>query len=1381
MSELIKKKHSTKSWLYTYHHFVSDVKILKNNGSETPYIRPLVFHLPYKYLRDNRTSFCEFKKESHIIPFVTCFLCYLTLIQKINDKFNNSSSGTKDQYDRPCLYLENVRNVQGHVVAVRFYFFVSTNSHDFLTKVVEEILKKNKERLAKMKPKTKETLKNSLEHQHELIETWYDWMSMASTYNGNQEPVQSLLAAENTGDFKDPSRIFSMDNTYVLKGKYYLNKIEQQEEICPKQIVNNNNYEGHIISNEVQRLTYVFPVEEDILCLHPQEISMKEIFHNKKYLPSYFMERMLLPRVVKHDIHKDKIVHNSGTNGNGDNEAVIYFIKEHAHLNVRINLEDQTNITIMEYLNNQPWIERQGEMIYKIYRKDMSRLECLLRDYFYIQELECKEDSNTFYLKYLPITGNDRPSLSSLSGLHSSNRQDHIDEIMSRKNYSDIMVKKQNQCFSSTNNCELNWFGVNSSRFIEDPRERELLTDKHSLDAIDFLKYEAAIEKHNFDSFTFKRKMVQKMITEVIKNPYADVSEPMKVILDWGNMNSDHIVKRTKYKIRGNGEITVDRIHTWMNDLMGDAPDINAYKSILFGTTDEIKENEQTVTHYNMSLFSVIEGMTKKQVKQYLKKFDNQPIAKKVCQIKMAEESKSDIISYTWEKHNVFVNSINFKMNFFDHDLQVSTGHATLMLLQHSKYDAYRQMTDLHFNTVYTGEGATSKSFLFEKMKQMGIPATVSEITYQTAKSDAIDGDRNDTIIVFNESPPGLIMKTTKSDPNQEAAFKEKLTSHRVSCKTFEKNEETLQRTNRKTISQCIGVHMGATNDDPSDASEAMKTRFYWGQFEKNERNNKTIDMCMKGEKLWGELGEDILNGVIKDLQMEHYRMALMFKMMYIGILPYPSLDVSDMVYFNLSKTLKRDFKLSTSTRFKERYDCMCRIYTMINALELVFNYETKWTEKKCRCGKSAHYGEYSPDRCIDCRLPSDYMIKNHYGKPFDAQLLIDTEPYLYATEQIAIFVFTQLSNEVYNPNEAKIINALFQIVVQKVPNFKTVKNKDNAEVEDFNKLVLTNVKMKTLVKYVHATIPVELGKPSEHNIKSVLKSLSIRSIEHRRYVAKTQDNRPWIKHDVLNRCTYTENDNEPYVVTDCLVMGEKGIELATELFKQPRIEHSMSNKKEISNAYDVHFDSMDSMYLDADQYNSNISRPTCRMDSWFAKGVIKEQTSDKLGSVIKALQHKYTDEKYILFGLPRMDLDGKINTPNRFKATMFEQDKKRVIELSNPLYKNKEDLDIRKREVMFKDETYKGEIIEEDLDVYGCLTHFDKLTLKKKFKDEDEQNNERCRFLDIFLEKNYLQFYKTRSSEVEVRNTSNNYRHKYKGFQEYRQNRNKRRKITPN
>ena len=58
---------------------------------------------------------------------------------------------------------------------------------------------------------------------------------------------------------------------------------------------------------------------------------------------------------------------------------------------------------------------------------------------------------------------------------------------------------------------------------------------------------------------------------------------------------------------------------------------------------------------------------------------------------------------------SVFLNSIAQKLNFYDEDLQVSTGHPTLMLLQHGKYDTYRQQLNLHFNAIFTGEGATSK------------------------------------------------------------------------------------------------------------------------------------------------------------------------------------------------------------------------------------------------------------------------------------------------------------------------------------------------------------------------------------------------------------------------------------------------------------------------------------------------------------------------------------------------------------------------------------------------------------------------------------------------------------------------------------------------
>ena len=322
-------------------------------------------------------------------------------------------------------------------------------------------------------------------------------------------------------------------------------------------------------------------------------------------------------------------------------------------------------------------------------------------------------------------------------------------------------------------------------------------------------------------------------------------------------------------------------------------------------------------------------------------------------------------------KGSVFLNAIAWKLNFMEEDLHVSTGHPTLMLLQHCKYDAYRQELNLHVNLCFTGEGATSKSFLFEKMKQMSISNTVTELTYVTKRANAVDKDQNDTITVFNEAPAGLFMSNNgkDGDKEQEAAFKEKLTSQITKCLTWCEDEETGLRGNRNVISQSIGVYCGATNDDPSAASQAMATRFYWGQFENVELKSKTIDMCMQGEKEWSELGNTSLQKSLHFFHLEHAKMCLVFKLMFVGILKYPTLDVSDFIYSRIRRSLHGQ-KIETSTRFKERYDRMHDIH-YYECPDTVYNYEGGL----------------------------------HYGKPFDARTLIDLEPYLYCTEEIAIFL----------------------------------------------------------------------------------------------------------------------------------------------------------------------------------------------------------------------------------------------------------------------------------------------------------------------------------------------------------------------------------------
>ena len=60
-------------------------------------------------------------------------------------------------------------------------------------------------------------------------------------------------------------------------------------------------------------------------------------------------------------------------------------------------------------------------------------------------------------------------------------------------------------------------------------------------------------------------------------------------------------------------------------------------------------------------------------------------------------------------------------------------------------------------------------------MAKFSIPGTIEVLTYQTGKSDAVDGNRNDITTVCHEAPPGMFRtaKNPNADSTQEAMFKE--------------------------------------------------------------------------------------------------------------------------------------------------------------------------------------------------------------------------------------------------------------------------------------------------------------------------------------------------------------------------------------------------------------------------------------------------------------------------------------------------------------------------------------------------------------------------------------------------------------------------------
>lgn len=394
----------------------------------------------------------------------------------------------------------------------------------------------------------------------------------------------------------------------------------------------------------------------------------------------------------------------------------------------------------------------------------------------------------------------------------------------------------------------------------------------------------------------------------------------------------------------------------------------------------------------------------------------------------------------------------------------VASAHSELTKLHYAVYDAYRQHGEnqLHWNMIYTGEGATSKSFVFEQKGRMCIPGTMTEITYQTTRADAVDGDQNDHITVFNEAPPGLFQATNKGEEAQKAlsAMKEKLTSNRVRTKEFVRDEETGERKNRIAISSQIGCYVGATNDNPALAEEAVKTRFHWGEFDKVFRKDKSIaDYQRKAFEMESkpELKKKY-DQFIYYCQDQQMKVFYVWKLIFCGIIRDVDLDAANIVLNNIGNQLKKS-DIRIPPRTTERYRILCRILTITNALDVLFNFKG---------GK-------------------------HNGKDFEMVQLLDIEPLLYCTEEMSVCALNMVAVEIpqLSVSRTKTLRAMWRLFKFN-PAYK--KDKDlitgMSEKIDYNYIRFTGGTKQLLMKIQNA-IPYHEGKPSLHNINSVLKELS--------------------------------------------------------------------------------------------------------------------------------------------------------------------------------------------------------------------------------------------------------------------------------------------------
>lgn len=414
------------------------------------------------------------------------------------------------------------------------------------------------------------------------------------------------------------------------------------------------------------------------------------------------------------------------------------------------------------------------------------------------------------------------------------------------------------------------------------------------------------------------------------------------------------------------------------------------------------------------------------------------------------------------EDLSVFATSVCRSYLYFENLFMVSTQHRPLYMSLMGRLDAYRHDHTLHWNTLQCGDGATSKSFVLDQMVACSIPGTVDQLTRQTMQADAVDGDKDDQITVFDELPPGMGASGNNKkgiDNTQAVQLKQKLTAQKVSTKTFMFDEVTGKRTCRISESSCIGVMFFATNDNKNDLDGAWVSRLYYEEFERIVRNARDIDDCVNGLRNMTENDKLNMRRAQNYFRIQQARVYLVENMIRVGIIKEPNMGVANILLQHFKEGLQRRGIQVSTARTWTRIKIMCRIQTICTALDTVFN-------------------------CSD----SPYV-----NVPFEYEQLLDIEPYLVCTEEILCFTLTMLSKEFYSPVEQKVLYQLYKMRKRKQNKFG---NSERDISNDYIKLEPLN----RLTKILQSSLSVTIGKTSQNNIAALFSDLSQKSFRTKSY-----------------------------------------------------------------------------------------------------------------------------------------------------------------------------------------------------------------------------------------------------------------------------------------
>lgn len=348
-----------------------------------------------------------------------------------------------------------------------------------------------------------------------------------------------------------------------------------------------------------------------------------------------------------------------------------------------------------------------------------------------------------------------------------------------------------------------------------------------------------------------------------------------------------------------------------------------------------------------------------------------------------------------------FGNFIARMLMDFEKILRISTTHAILLRTFINALDAYRNDLDLHNNVVLLGEGATGKSHMLNCIQDMLLNGTVKTVTHLTDKALAVDTDNNDHITCFHEMPPQLLGSEKSGAETGSHLIKDMMTSCSVETQTINVDSDTGRRRKIRTVAEWIGVFIMATNERFDKIPQALATRMIAIVVNDVKRDKFSVNdvTCPISGVTGGDYSSAKEKAVFEDIIRKMQNVLVMVeKMIYTNILEDVCMDVFNTMQINMTQYMIDHHIMYSGGNIRDiKYlKHFARTVTLMHAVVKFIN---------------------------DPQSPG--FKYDNFGSESSFECLLKIQPYLFCTEEIALFTLSINADQLIKINHFKVVELL--------------------------------------------------------------------------------------------------------------------------------------------------------------------------------------------------------------------------------------------------------------------------------------------------------------------------------------------------------------------